>query len=447
MLGNRQRVAQPTAPAEEARAVGFELRGGDHLALDHREVRDPDRRFLRRTRTAGGDQRAELGQPLGLHEQLGEGRVRIVGGRRREHQFGIGGEFDIACAASVVGQGDLAYLAIVLAGDQHFETGGQRVLALQELGVMFLEEHFAAGHFRAARLQRRRPHRAALGIAQEDEAAPVVTRGVLAPARHGDVAPAAVARAGRGDHQRIAAIGQQLGDRRATGDGDDAPQRGLFRGAAGGDGHFLGARMGQGDIPWHAFLQQQFAGLDHRFAVEARAHPAILQGIGDGDDGHALVVGHEAVHQRHAFIVRQPRAGEVQRLVEAVAALRAHLVQAGVVAPRRLRIDHGRQAGRVGGDHHVLGQPALESQPRHAEVGVLVGELQVARVVGGLGDAPGNAQRAAIGLLARHHQAIGLLQQAARRRAHHQRRHQVFEHRAGPGNQRRTAGHRRRRAA
>ncbi|MCY1390258.1 hypothetical protein D9M71_50740 [compost metagenome] len=193
VLGNRQRVAQPTAPAEEARAVGFELRGGDHLALDHREVRDPDRRFLRRTRTAGGDQRAELGQPLGLHEQLGEGRVRIVGGRRREHQFGIGGEFDIAGAASVVGQGDLAYLAIVLAGDQHFETGGQRVLALQELGVMFLEEHFAAGHFRAARLQRRRPHRPALGIAQEDEAAPVVTRRVLAPARHGDVAPAAVA--------------------------------------------------------------------------------------------------------------------------------------------------------------------------------------------------------------------------------------------------------------
>ncbi|MNN29878.1 hypothetical protein D3C81_1434990 [compost metagenome] len=205
--------------------------------------------------------------------------------------------------------------------------------------------------------------------------------------------------------------------------------------------------MGQGDIPWHAFLQQQFAGLDHRFAVEARAHPAILQGIGDGDDGHALVVGHEAVHQRHAFIVRQPRAGEVQRLVEAVAALRAHLLQAGVVAPRRLRIDHGRQAGRVGGDHHVLGQPALEPEPRHAEVGVLVGELQVARVVGGLGDAPGNAQRAAIGLLARHHQAIGLLQQAARRRAHHQRRHQVFEHRAGPGNQRRAPGHRRRRAA
>ncbi|MDT4827013.1 hypothetical protein FQZ97_603390 [compost metagenome] len=66
--------------------------------------------------------------------------------------------------------------------------------------------------------------------------------------------------------------------------------------------------MRHGDVAWHAFLQQQFAGLDHRLAMEALAHAAIVQGIGDGNDGHALVVRHEAAHDGNRLALGQARA-------------------------------------------------------------------------------------------------------------------------------------------
>ena len=53
-------------------------------------------------------------------------------------------------------------------------------------------------------------------------------------------------------------------------------------------------------------------------------------------------------------------------------------------------------------------------------------------------------ERSPVGLLALHDQPIGLLEQAAGRRAHDQRRHQVLEHRARPGDQRRPVSERRR---
>ncbi len=56
----------------------------------------------------------------------------------------------------------------------------------------------------------------------------------------------------------------------------------------------LGPRAGHGDIARHAFLEQELAGLDHRLAMEPGAHLAIMQRVGDGDDGHALVMRHEA---------------------------------------------------------------------------------------------------------------------------------------------------------
>ena len=75
-------------------------------------------------------------------------------------------------------------------------------------------------------------------------------------------------------------------------------------------------------------------------------------------------------------------------------------------------------------------KPALQAEPWNPEVGVLVGELQVARVVGGLRHAPGRLQRRPILDLAADDQPVGLLDQALGRRSHDQRRHQILEHRA-----------------
>src|SRR4029077_20639067 len=74
----------------------------------------------------------------------------------------------------------------------------------------FVESRLVEFRFTADGLVARRPDMAAEHIAQKNVAAPRVAGGIFAPARSGDVAPAAVPRARRGEHQRIAAVRQQL---------------------------------------------------------------------------------------------------------------------------------------------------------------------------------------------------------------------------------------------
>ena len=91
------------------------------------------------------------------------------------------------------------------------------------------------------------------------------------------------------------------------------------------------------------------------------------------------------------------RAGvKSERLVEAIATARAERGEAREILRRGLRIDHGREPGGVGSDDNVLAEAALQAQAGHAEVRILVGELEVAGVVGGLRNAPRNAEHGAV---------------------------------------------------
>ena len=190
------------------------------------------------------------------------------------------------------------------------------------------------------------------------------------------------------------------------------------------------------DVARRAFLQQQLRRLDHRLGVEPRPHRAVEKRVGDGDDRHALMVGHEGAHDRDAFAFGQAARRVVQRLVEAIAAARADRGEPLEVSRRRLRIDHARERGRIRRDDDVFAEPALQPEAGHAEVRILVGELQVAGVVGGFRNAPGDPERGPVFDLPPHDQPARPLDQAAGRRAHHERRHQIFEHRARPGDQR-----------
>ena len=60
----------------------------------------------------------------------------------------------------------------------------------------------------------------------------------------------------------------------------------------------------------------------------------------------------------------------------------------------------------------------------------------VARIEGGFRNAPGRAETATVVHLLLHHQIVGLVENASLALLHDERRHQVFEHRAGPGDQR-----------
>jgi hypothetical protein len=151
-------------------------------------------------------------------------------------------------------------------------------------------------------------------------------------------------------------------------------------------------------------------------------------------------MGHEGADHGARLPARQPRWRVVDGLVEAEGA-----GQPGGGEPLQIRTGglgrhHQRQRRRIGGDHQILRQPALEPEPRDAEGAVLVVELGVDAVVAGLRDAPGHAALLAVGDLPGHRRAVGLVEQGVVVARHHQQRHQVLEHRAAPGQERGVAG-------
>ena len=433
----RHRVAELAAPAQEAYPVRFICGFADALPLDQREMRRPDRRLLRLASTPGGGQRGVVGDEIRLDEQLGECRVGVVGGGLGQHDFGVGGHLDRYRMTAAVGHRDAADFAVVLAGYQHLERGGEVAVAAGETGVILGEHRFPEVGRSGNRMRAGGPASTAVEIAKQDEAAPVVAGGVFAPARDRLLLPTAVAGAGRGQHHAVAAVGKEVGHRRRGGlalepaygrRGRDDARRRCMIGIVG--------RRQRRDFSRQAFLQQQFAGLDHRFAVEVATQSSLHQGVGDGGDGHPLMMRHDVAHDDEGAIDGQSRKGEIDRLEEPEVALGLHRSQAGEVIQRGAGRDHGRQRRGIGCDDEVVAQPALEPQLRHAEVGILVGEVDVPGVIGGFRNAPGDIVALGILALAGDDQTVGLLEQAPQRGTHDQRGHQIFEHRARPGDQR-----------
>ncbi len=209
--------------------------------------------------------------------------------------------------------------------------------------------------------------------------------------------PAAVSRAGGGEHHGIAAVGEQVRAGHRVVRRMEAAQHGRNELAhVGGGVHLLGPRASDGDVARCALLQQELGGLDDRLGVEARAHRAALERVGDRDQGHPLVVRHVGCGRSRPARLRgdasacspEPRTSRTGPGAPACG-------ESGEVPRRGRRIHHRRQRRGVGGDDGVLAEAALEAQPGHAEVRVLIGELEVARVVRRFRDAPGHAAASA----------------------------------------------------
>ena len=147
------------------------------------------------------------------------------------------------------------------------------------------------------------------------------------------------------------------------------------------------------------------------------------------------------------FAFGQARACVIERFIKSVRAASSRFLQAAKVLQGRGWINHGRERGGIGRDDNILAETPLEPQSGHAKTGVLIIEVEVARIVRGLRHSPGYAALRAIFNLTAHNQFVRLAQQASFRGTHHQRGHQVFKHRARPGDQRGSAIHGRERAA
>ncbi len=429
--------ANAAAAAEESRSVGFEFGSADGFAVDDGQMRGPDFRLARRPPSPRRQDRADVGEIFRLDEQFREGGMRDVGALRRQNEFGVGRDFDFARAAARIRDRDPANFRVVLARDEHVQRRRQRAVAARHLGAVLVEDHGIVVRLDAARLKARRPRHAAAHVLDEEVGAEVVAGRILAPARQRQIAPAAVSRAGRREHGGVAAVRKKMrGGRRLMRGGEPASAGRLDIASAGGRLHFRRPGARRRDVARHALLQQQFAGLDDRLGMEALPHRAIEQGVGDGDDRHALMMRHEGSHDGDAFALGHARRRIIQRIVEAVATLRADLGQTRQIGRGGARIDHRRQSGGVGRDHPVFAETSLQPEAGNAEVRILVSELQVAGVVGGFGYAPGQAQLRGVVDLPAHDQTVGLLEQASRRRAHDERGHQILEHRSRPRNQR-----------
>ena len=79
---------------------------------------------------------------FGLHEHLGESRMRVVGGRRRQHHLGVGGELDLAGRRPLLVDRHAANLAVVLAGDETSRRGRDRAVAADEFRAILAEDDF-----------------------------------------------------------------------------------------------------------------------------------------------------------------------------------------------------------------------------------------------------------------------------------------------------------------
>ena len=154
-------------------------------------------------------------------------------------------------------------------------------------------------------MKRRRPDERSANaeryIACKDVTTPRILRRVLAPPGHRQVIPAAVARARRGEHNRIGAVGKNVRLRRQfTGQSQTAFGHRLNVETGRRDLNFFN-RIGRHGLAGRRLVQKQLARLNHWLAMKPIAHDAATQRIGDRDNRHALMMRHVVTDDRKAF--------------------------------------------------------------------------------------------------------------------------------------------------
>ena len=77
-------------------AIGFILRGADRVAFRDHHMNAPDLFIFSRTFASMREQGVLSRDEFGLDEKITESRVGGVGLRRRQDDFGIAGQLDIA---------------------------------------------------------------------------------------------------------------------------------------------------------------------------------------------------------------------------------------------------------------------------------------------------------------------------------------------------------------
>ena len=282
------------------------------------QVEHPRRRLAGGAGPAGAEDRLPLTNDLGLDEEVPERRMqRVRGGRRKDH-FRVARDLDRPARLGAVDDADPAHLGVVLGRNGDFRVRVEFVVAAAELHPRLREDRLVPLRSLERRLVRGGPELAACRIADVAERAPVVAGAVFAPARHRDVLPAAVAAARIRDHHVVPAVRQQLHLRNGSVGGAEGPHRHPGgAGSRGQAGELGGARVGRRGLR-NPLLEQERGRLEQRIRLEPLLHRAVQEQVLQGEEAHALVVGHEGPDDRARLPASLSRRGVVDGLVKAV---------------------------------------------------------------------------------------------------------------------------------
>ena len=186
-------------------------------------------------------------------------------------------------------------------------------------------------------------------------------------------------------------------------------------------------------------MQQQFRSLEQRAGHEAPLHRVRAEEVEQGEQGHPLVMHHIRLNGCARFVRTQTVRRVIDRFIETVGA-RAPLGRQELQVFTRLNgRNHQRHRRGIRSDHEIFGQSSFQAQSGHAKGAVLIVELNIGPVITRLGYAPWHAAQFSILDLLGHGGLAGVIEQRFFIAGHDQHRHQVFEHRPTPGNERRFA--------
>jgi hypothetical protein len=164
---HRLRTAQRAATAEKAHAIGLEFAGASITRLDRRQMRGPHLGFVGCAPSPCRQQGLARFRPFGLHEHLGESRMRRIGRGGAEHQLRIRSQRDVARICAVVGQRDAAQFDIAINHKRHIEHGGQCAVASRDADATVGQGGRTGVRFVGAGLPSGRPDVATFLIAQQ----------------------------------------------------------------------------------------------------------------------------------------------------------------------------------------------------------------------------------------------------------------------------------------
>ena len=190
---------------------------------------------------------------------------------------------------------------------------------LRDLGPVLGIHHLVDIRFVSDGLEAGGPEVTGLSVPQDKERSPAIARGILPPAGDSKISPPAESGAGRGDHDGVAAVGEEVGAGCDVVGGFESPQG--RRNDVSHQGclpYLLAPGPGHGHGTRSPLLEQEFRGLHEGMRVKTPSHDAVVNHIVQSNDGHALVMGHVCPNHRHASVFGQPRGSEIEGLIEPV---------------------------------------------------------------------------------------------------------------------------------